>query len=63
MSMKARLLTELRRAEPQLVDVQTWTMEGANDVRWINTELGFAHDVDWYDYETDVDKLLERLNR
>ncbi|WP_100448662.1 GNAT family N-acetyltransferase [Glycomyces xiaoerkulensis] len=63
MSMKARLLTELRRAEPQLVDVQTWTMEAADDVRWINSELGFVHDVDWYDYETDVDALLERLGR
>ncbi len=61
MSMKARLLTELRRAEPQLVDVQTWTLEGADDVRWINSELGFTHDVDWYDYETDVDELLERI--
>ncbi|GAB3230086.1 hypothetical protein GCM10027447_24230 [Glycomyces halotolerans] len=63
MSMKARLLTELRRAEPQLVDVQTWTMETADDVRWINSELGFVHDVDWYDYEADVDRLLERLSR
>ncbi|MEU6858772.1 GNAT family N-acetyltransferase [Glycomyces sp. NPDC046736] len=63
MSMKARLLTELRRAEPQLVDVQTWTLETADDVRWINGELGFVHDVDWYDYEADVDKLLARLTR
>lgn len=63
MTMKARLLTELRRAEPQLVDVQTWTLENADDVRWINAELGFVHDVDWYDYEADVDKLLARLSR
>ncbi|MCH7233028.1 GNAT family N-acetyltransferase [Glycomyces sp. L485] len=63
MSMKARLLTELRRAEPQLVDVQTWTMEAADDVRWINSELGFVHDVDWYDYETEVGGLLERMRR
>ncbi|MEU5154194.1 GNAT family N-acetyltransferase [Glycomyces sp. NPDC021274] len=63
MTMKARLLTELRRAEPQLVDVQTWTLETADDVRWINAELGFVHDVDWYDYEADVDKLLARLSR
>ncbi|GAB3648504.1 GNAT family N-acetyltransferase [Glycomyces tarimensis] len=61
MSMKARLLTELRRAEPQLVDVQTWTIESADDVRWINSELGFVHDVDWYDYEADVDRLLKRI--
>jgi len=63
MTMKARLLTELRRAEPQLVDVQTWTLETADDVRWINAELGFVHDVDWYDYQADVDKLLARLTR
>ncbi|MEU5874756.1 GNAT family N-acetyltransferase [Glycomyces sp. NPDC047369] len=63
MTMKARLLTELRRAEPQLVDVQTWTLDTADDVRWINGELGFVHDVDWYDYEADVDKLLSRLSR
>ena len=63
MSMKARLLTELRRAEPQLVDVQTWTMQHADDVRWINSELGFTHDVDWYDYQADVDDLLARLPR
>ncbi|GAA1682286.1 hypothetical protein GCM10009830_31780 [Glycomyces endophyticus] len=63
MTMKARLLTELRRAEPQLVDVQTWTLDTADDVRWINGELGFVHDVDWYDYEADVDKLLARLTR
>ncbi|THV43306.1 GNAT family N-acetyltransferase [Glycomyces buryatensis] len=63
MSMKARLLTELRRAEPQLTDVQTWTIETADDVRWINSELGFVHDVDWYDYEADVDKLIERIER
>ncbi|WP_026929894.1 GNAT family N-acetyltransferase [Glycomyces tenuis] len=62
MSMKARILTELRKAEPQLVDVQTWTMETADDVRWINSELGFVHDVDWYDYETDVDELLKRID-
>src|SRR5690606_25365696 len=61
LTMKARLLTELRKAEPQLADVQTWTAEDARDIKWVNSQLGFVHDVDWYEYETSVDDLLEKL--
>ena len=61
LTMKARLLTELKNAEPQLLDVQTWTTEEARDIKWVNSQLGFVHDVDWYEYETSVDDLLQRL--
>jgi len=61
MAMKARMLCELREAEPQLVDVQTWTAREGDPMEHVDAALGFRNDVQWYEYETDVDSLLRRL--
>lgn len=55
--MKARMLFELRAAEPGLLDVQTWN---AVDNAWllkINAELGFTPDREWHEYEAEVADL------
>ncbi|WP_025272793.1 GNAT family N-acetyltransferase [Haloglycomyces albus] len=62
MTMKAALLLELRQREPQLHDVQTWTSPDAQDVNWVNAQLGFVHDVNWYDYEIPLHTLKKSLN-
>jgi GNAT superfamily N-acetyltransferase len=60
-ALKARMLFELRAAEPQLLDVQTWNAVGNEAMRRVNDELGFQPDREWREYETDVDDLLRRL--
>jgi GNAT superfamily N-acetyltransferase len=62
-ALKARMLFELRAAEPQLVDVQTWNAVGYESMRRVNAELGFQPDRQWRDYEVDVDELLLHLDR
>jgi GNAT superfamily N-acetyltransferase len=61
-ALKARMLFELRAAEPQLLDVQTWNAVGNEAMRRVNDELGFQPDREWREYETDVDELLRRLD-
>ncbi|MFC4334925.1 GNAT family N-acetyltransferase [Salininema proteolyticum] len=61
MTMKAALLLELRHREPRLEDVQTWTAPEAHDMNWVNGQLGFVHDVNWYDYEISISDLKSRL--
>ncbi len=61
-ALKARMLFELRAAEPQLLDVQTWNPVGNEAMRRVNDELGFQPDREWREYEADVDDLLRRLN-
>jgi GNAT superfamily N-acetyltransferase len=60
-ALKARMLFELRAAEPQLLDVQTWNAVGNEAMRRVNDELGFQPDREWREYEADVDELLGRL--
>ena len=61
MAMKARMLCELREAEAQLRDVQTWTALEGDPMSHIDSALGFRNDVQWYEYETEVAALLDRL--
>jgi GNAT superfamily N-acetyltransferase len=61
MAMKARMLCELRTAEPQLTDVQTWTSLDGDPHAHVDSELGFRNDVQWYEYEAEVATLLQRL--
>ena len=62
-ALKARMLFELRAAEPQLLDVQTWNAVGYESMRRVNAELGFQPDRQWREYEVDVDELLLHLDR
>jgi GNAT superfamily N-acetyltransferase len=61
-ALKARMLSELRAAEPQLLDVQTWNAIGAESMRRVNEELGFKPNRQWREYEADVDEVLRRLD-
>jgi RimJ/RimL family protein N-acetyltransferase len=61
-ALKARMLFELRAAEPQLLDVQTWNAVGNEAMRRVNDELGFQPDREWREYEAEVDELLRRLD-
>jgi GNAT superfamily N-acetyltransferase len=61
-ALKARMLFELRAAEPQLLDVQTWNGIGSEAMRRINDELGFTPNREWREYEGDADDVLRRLD-
>ena len=60
-ALKARMLFELRSAEPQLLDVQTWNAAESTAMLRVNTELGFRPDRQWREYEADVPDLVRRL--
>jgi GNAT superfamily N-acetyltransferase len=60
-AMKARMLFELRSAEPRLQDVQTWHATEKEPMLKVNAELGFLPDREWREYEADVPDLLKRL--
>ncbi|MGI5213213.1 GNAT family N-acetyltransferase [Plantactinospora sp. CA-290183] len=61
-AMKARMLFELRTAEPKLSEVQTWNAQANEPMRAVNTELGFQADREWYEYGADVAELVHRLD-
>jgi GNAT superfamily N-acetyltransferase len=61
-ALKARMLFELRAAEPQLLDVQTWNAVGFESMRRVNAELGFQPDRQWREYEVDVEDLLRTIS-
>ncbi|HLL68258.1 MAG TPA: GNAT family N-acetyltransferase [Micromonosporaceae bacterium] len=61
-ALKARMLFELRAAEPQLLDVQTWNAMENEPMLKVNTELGFQPDRQWREYEVDVAELAARLD-
>ncbi len=61
-AIKARMLLELRREEPQLRDVQTWHAADREQLQQINTELGFKADREWREYEVDARDLAARLH-
>jgi GNAT superfamily N-acetyltransferase len=62
-ALKARMLFELRSAEPDLAEVQTWNAQVNESMLKINAELGFQADRDWYEYGIDVGELVHRLDR
>ncbi|MEJ3743253.1 GNAT family N-acetyltransferase [Actinomycetes bacterium KLBMP 9797] len=60
-AIKARMLFELRSAEPELTEVQTWNALDNEQILKVNAELGFQPDREWYEYGADVPALLRRL--
>ncbi|HET6215110.1 MAG TPA: GNAT family N-acetyltransferase [Micromonosporaceae bacterium] len=62
-AIKARMLFELRSAEPQLRDVQTWNAMENEPMLAVNAELGFKPDRQWREYEAEVADLVRRLAR
>jgi GNAT superfamily N-acetyltransferase len=60
-AIKARMLFELRSAEPALLEVQTWNAQHNESMLKVNAELGFQPDRDWYEYGADVAQLVQRL--
>lgn len=61
-AIKARMLLELRTAEPRLGEVQTWNAQGNKPMLKVNAELGFLADRDWCEYGIDVAELVHRLD-
>lgn len=61
-AIKARMLLELRSAEPELAEVQTWNAQSNEAMIQVNTELGFQPDRDWCEYGADVAVLVHRLD-
>jgi GNAT superfamily N-acetyltransferase len=59
--IKARMLLELRRREPQLSEVQTWHANDREDLLHVNKELGFQPDREWREYEVDTRDLAGRI--
>ena len=60
-AIKARMLFELRPAEPGLLEVQTWNAQHNESMLKVNAELGFQPDRDWFEYGADVAQLVQRL--
>jgi GNAT superfamily N-acetyltransferase len=61
-AIKARMLFELRSAEPRVTEVQTWNAFENEPMLKVNAELGFQPDRQWSEYEVDVADLARRLN-
>lgn len=59
--IKTRMLCELRTAEPQVRQVQTWTAPEGDPIALVNAELGYRPDREWREYEADVAALAQRL--
>ena len=62
-ALKARMLFELRSAEPALTEVQTWNAPDNEAMLKVNAELGFEPDREWREYEADVPDLVHRLGK
>jgi len=60
-AVKARMLFELRSAEPRVRSVQTWNALDAEGMLEVNGELGFKPDREWREYQADVEELAARL--
>ncbi|PZF86587.1 GNAT family N-acetyltransferase [Micromonospora deserti] len=61
-AIKARMLLELRSAEPQLTEVQTWNAQANEAMLKVNAELGYRPDREWCEYSVDVAELVHRLD-
>jgi GNAT superfamily N-acetyltransferase len=62
-ALKARMLFELRSAEPRLTEVQTWNAFENEPMLKVNAELGFQPDRQWSEYEADVADLIRRFDK
>ena len=60
-AIKARMLFELRAAEPGLRQVQTWNAQHNESMLKVNAELGYQSDRDWYEYIADVSQLVQSM--
>jgi GNAT superfamily N-acetyltransferase len=60
-AIKARMLLELRAAESNLREVQTWHAADKEQLQQVNKELGFRPDREWREYEADATDLARRL--
>ncbi|MFS8477504.1 MAG: GNAT family N-acetyltransferase [Micromonosporaceae bacterium] len=60
-AIKARMLFELRSAEPALREVQTWNAPDNEFLLKINAELGYRPDREWREYEADIPDLVRLL--
>jgi GNAT superfamily N-acetyltransferase len=60
-AIKARMLFELRDAEPGLREVQTWNAQNNESMLKVNAELGYLPDRDWFEYGADVAQLVQSL--
>jgi GNAT superfamily N-acetyltransferase len=60
-AIKARMLLEIREAEPELAEVQTWNALENDPMADVNAELGFRPDREWREYEADVLDLIRQL--
>lgn len=60
-AIKARMLLELRTADPRVAEVQTWNALEQDPISQVNAELGFRPDREWREYEADVLDLKDRL--
>ncbi|HYN95394.1 MAG TPA: GNAT family N-acetyltransferase [Pilimelia sp.] len=60
-ALKARMLFELRSAEPALREVQTWNAPDNAAMLKVNAELGFQPDREWLEFEAEVDDLAQRF--
>lgn len=61
-ALKARMLFELRAAEPGLAEVQTWNAPGNEAMLKVNAELGFTADREWFEYEAEVADLVQTFD-
>ncbi len=61
-AIKARMLFELRSAEPGLTQVQTWNATVNEPLIRVNQELGFVADRQWHEYDVEVADLAARLH-
>jgi GNAT superfamily N-acetyltransferase len=62
-AIKARMLFELRAAEPGLREVQTWNAHNNESMLKVNAELGYLPDRDWFEYGADVAQLVQSLEK
>jgi len=60
-AIKARMLFELRSAEPAITEVQTWNAFENEPMLKVNSELGFQPDRQWSEYEADITDLARLL--
>ena len=60
-AIKARMLFELRAAEPGLREVQTWNAHDNESMLKVNAELGYLPDRDWFEYGADVAQLVQSM--
>ncbi|WP_179805974.1 GNAT family N-acetyltransferase [Micromonospora purpureochromogenes] len=61
-AIKARMLLELRSAEPTLAEVQTWNAQANEAMLKVNAELGYRPDREWCEYSVDVAELVHRID-